>query len=62
MLAPMYDQPKSRGTMMRWCKEAGLTDIHIQVGGNGLEIRARKPGAAAAANCDSPPPALKAIA
>ena len=46
MLAPEYDQPKSRGTMKRWCEEAGLTDIHIQVGGNGLEIRARKPVAA----------------
>lgn len=46
MLAPEYDQPKSRGTMLRWAKEAGLTDIHIQVGGNGLELRARKPAVA----------------
>jgi len=45
MLAPEYDQPQSRGTMLRWCKEAGLTDVHIQVGGNGLELRARKPAA-----------------
>ena len=48
MLAPEYDQPKSRGTMRRWCKEAGLTDVHIQVGGNGLELRARKPATAEA--------------
>lgn len=45
MLAPEYDQPQSRGTMLRWCREAGLADIHIQAGGNGLEIRARKPAA-----------------
>ena len=32
--------------MLRWAKEAGLTDIHIQVGGNGLELRARKPAVA----------------
>lgn len=63
MLAPQYDQPKSRGTMMRWCKEAGLTDIHIQVGGNGLEVRARKPGVAKqTANVNEPAKALRAIA
>lgn len=43
MLAPEYDQPQSRGTMLRWAREAGLTDVHIQTGGNGLELRARKP-------------------
>lgn len=42
MLAPEYDQPQFRGTMLRWAKEADLSDVHIQVGGNGLELRARK--------------------
>lgn len=46
MLAPEYDQPQSRGTMLRWFREAGLVDVHIQVGGNGLEVRGRKPAAA----------------
>jgi hypothetical protein len=32
--------------MLRWCKEAGLTDVHIQTGGNGLELHARKPAVA----------------
>jgi 2-polyprenyl-3-methyl-5-hydroxy-6-metoxy-1,4-benzoquinol methylase len=62
MLAPEYDQPKSRGAMKRWRQEAGLVDIHIQVGGNGLEIRARKPAAVDAAKAEPGRAAITATA
>jgi 2-polyprenyl-3-methyl-5-hydroxy-6-metoxy-1,4-benzoquinol methylase len=46
MLAPEYDQPQTMATMRSWCSQAGLVDVDIQRGGNGLEIRARKPSSA----------------
>lgn len=62
MLAPEYDQPQSRGTMTRWAREAGLTDVHIQVGGNGLELRARKPLVAEIVQLPTERPAVAAVA
>lgn len=43
MLSPAFDLPQSKRTMRRWCVEAGLTDIWVERGGNGVEVRARKP-------------------
>ena len=42
-LSPAYDLPQFKGTMIKWCKAAGLVDIEAQHGGNGVEVRARRP-------------------
>jgi 2-polyprenyl-3-methyl-5-hydroxy-6-metoxy-1,4-benzoquinol methylase len=44
MLSPEFDQPQSLTTIRRWCREAGLRDVEVQRGGNGIEARARRPG------------------
>ncbi|HUN81895.1 MAG TPA: class I SAM-dependent methyltransferase [Phycisphaerae bacterium] len=43
MLAPAYDRPKTAGMIRRWFKEAGLVDVEVKPGWNGLEARGRKP-------------------
>jgi hypothetical protein len=43
MLAPSYDQPQTMSTFRRWHQEAGLADIDICLGYNGIEGRAKKP-------------------
>jgi SAM-dependent methyltransferase len=43
MLSPAFDQPQYRGTMERWCREAGLVEISARHGGNGVEVNARRP-------------------
>jgi SAM-dependent methyltransferase len=43
-LSPEYDQPQYLSTMRRWAQEAGLVDIDAAYGGNGVELRARRPG------------------
>jgi SAM-dependent methyltransferase len=35
-LAPAYDNPQTQQTIMKWFKEAGLADIHVRLGGNGV--------------------------
>lgn len=42
-LSPEYDQPQRVSTMRRWAKEAGLVDVDTNYGGNGVELRARRP-------------------
>lgn len=44
MLSPMYDTPQTLTTFMRWHKKAGLTDIDIHYGYNGIEGRGTIPG------------------
>jgi len=42
-LSPAYDQPQWLSTMKRWCRDAGLIDVWAKRGGNGIEVRARRP-------------------
>ena len=43
MLSPRYDSPQTLGTVRRWFKEAGLTEIEVEYGHNGIEGRGKKP-------------------
>jgi SAM-dependent methyltransferase len=43
MLAPAYDNPQSLKTFTQWHQEAGLVDIDVHLGYNGIEGRGRKP-------------------
>jgi SAM-dependent methyltransferase len=45
MLLPAYDRPRHRATLRTWLEELGMTDIDVSPGYNGVEMRARKPGA-----------------
>ena len=42
-LAPRYDRPQRLSTVRRWFEEAGLEDVDIRYGHNGVQGRARKP-------------------
>lgn len=42
MLSPMYDEPQTLKTFRSWHEAAGLTDIEVHYGYNGVEGRARK--------------------
>lgn len=42
-LSPAYDFPQTAETLAGWCSEAGLEEVDIQAGGNGLVCNARKP-------------------
>jgi 2-polyprenyl-3-methyl-5-hydroxy-6-metoxy-1,4-benzoquinol methylase len=42
-LSPEYDQPQYLSTMKRWAAEAGLVEVEAAHGGNGIELRARRP-------------------
>lgn len=42
-LSPEYDQPQYLSTMRRWAQQAGLVDVEVAYGGNGIELRARRP-------------------
>jgi 2-polyprenyl-3-methyl-5-hydroxy-6-metoxy-1,4-benzoquinol methylase/uncharacterized protein YbaR (Trm112 family) len=42
-LSPEYDQPQYLRTMRRWATEAGLVNVTVRRGGNGIELTARKP-------------------
>jgi len=46
MLGPRYDAPQTLRTMQRWFVEAGLTDVDVRYGHNGIEGRATRPNAA----------------
>jgi 2-polyprenyl-3-methyl-5-hydroxy-6-metoxy-1,4-benzoquinol methylase len=43
MLAPRYDKPRTRGMVRRWLKSAGLEDIRIGLGVNGVIAQGRRP-------------------
>jgi 2-polyprenyl-3-methyl-5-hydroxy-6-metoxy-1,4-benzoquinol methylase len=43
MLAPRYDRPQTLGMVHRWLEEAGLTNIRVRPGYNGVEARGRRP-------------------
>jgi len=42
-LSPMYDKPATLGTVRRWFKQAGLTEIEVRRGGNGIVGNGRRP-------------------
>lgn len=44
MLSPRYDSPQTLSTMRRWFAEAGLVDVEVQYGFNGIEGRGGKRG------------------
>jgi SAM-dependent methyltransferase len=43
-LATRYDTPQSIAEVERWCERAGLADVDVHYGGNGIEVNARRPG------------------
>ena len=43
MLAPAYDDPQDRATLERWFAEAGMCDIEVHHGYNGIEGRGSRP-------------------
>ena len=43
MLAPAYDDPQDRETLERWFIEAGMRDIEVHPGYNGIEGRGTRP-------------------
>lgn len=45
MLSPMFDKPKSLKAFRQWFCEAGLEDVDVRYGYNGLEGRGKKTGA-----------------
>lgn len=49
MLSPRYDTPQTLATVRRWFAEAGLTDVEVHYGYNGIEGRGRR----SIANCES---------
>ena len=42
-LAPRYDRPQSLESVEGWCRRAGLVDVSVRYGGNGIEVNARRP-------------------
>jgi ubiquinone/menaquinone biosynthesis C-methylase UbiE len=42
MLSPEYDKPQTLKTFRKWHEKAGLTDIDVHYGYNGIEARGRK--------------------
>jgi 2-polyprenyl-3-methyl-5-hydroxy-6-metoxy-1,4-benzoquinol methylase len=42
MLAPHYDSPQTIPTLLNWFQEAGMTDIIIKYGYNGIEGRGKR--------------------
>jgi hypothetical protein len=45
MLSPRYDRPQTVGTVRRWFDEAGLVNVEVGPGYNGVEGRGIRPGA-----------------
>ena len=43
MLSPRFDFPQTIETARRWCHEAGLADVEVSYGYNGIEIRGTRP-------------------
>lgn len=42
MLSPRYDSPQTIKTMQRWFKKAGMVEIAVNYGYNGIEARGKK--------------------
>jgi hypothetical protein len=42
-LAPRYDWPQSPESVEGWCSRAGLVEVSVRYGGNGIELNARRP-------------------
>ena len=42
VLSPAFDQPQTLRTVRKWCMEAGLGNIDVNYGYNGIECRAMK--------------------
>ncbi len=45
MLAPRYDQPQTLATLRAWFREAGMEQVDVHRGHNGIEGRGVQPGA-----------------
>lgn len=43
MYSPAHDHPQSPAEVKRWCEEAGLAEIEVGPGQNGVVARARRP-------------------
>lgn len=43
MLSPAHDHPQTIETVQGWFVEAGLTDVHVGTGFNGINARGRRP-------------------
>jgi len=43
MYSPVHDHPQTLDTVSNWFAEAGLVDVHIGTGFNGINARGRKP-------------------
>jgi SAM-dependent methyltransferase len=41
-LSPRYDEPQTLESVREWCDEAGLVDVDVRPGGNGILINARR--------------------
>ena len=46
-LSPRYDQPQTIEVVREWVAAAGLVEVDVRYGGNGIEISARRPPARA---------------
>lgn len=42
-LAPKYDKPQSLEDVRGWCERAGLENVDVHYGGNGIEVNAKRP-------------------
>jgi 2-polyprenyl-3-methyl-5-hydroxy-6-metoxy-1,4-benzoquinol methylase len=42
MLAPAYDRPQTLGAVSSWFREAGLVDVRIRPGYNGIEAKGKR--------------------
>ncbi len=42
-LSPRYDKPQTLESVRGWCDTAGLVDVDVRPGGNGILINARRP-------------------
>ena len=43
MLSPAYDQPQKMNDVRRWFDEAGLTDVELKRGYNGINAKGKRP-------------------
>jgi len=43
MLSPVHDHPQTIGTVRKWFADAGLVDVSIGLGFNGINARGKKP-------------------